>query len=83
MIILERNGHKDLKKIPDLFGEKMITWTRDLFGDIEIWRPIETKICFQWRRGVILETAFNGAKWSCFRDSGVYGVTLKTIETWR
>jgi len=46
MIILETNGHKDLKKIPDLFGEKMVTWTRDLFGDIEIWRPIETKICF-------------------------------------
>lgn len=46
MIILETNDHKDLKKIPDLFGEKMVTWTIDLFGDIEIWRPIKTKICF-------------------------------------
>jgi hypothetical protein len=46
MIILKTNGYKDLKKIPDPFGEKMITWTRDLFGDIEIWRPIKTKIFF-------------------------------------
>lgn len=46
MIILETNGHKDLEKILDPFREKMVTWTRDLFGDIEIWRPIETKICF-------------------------------------
>lgn len=46
MIILETNGHKDLEKISNPFREKMVAWTKDLFRDIEIYRPIETKTCF-------------------------------------